>query len=146
MERPASIIWFERAYLAAVFVGIGNTLLQWPMLTARVEATPGGAMLGPWFLPGSIVIGLAISLLLWFFAARKGAVVAKWIVTVFFAISVVSLPTLFATVRQGLISPAMTVAPIIAFALHAVAVWMLFRPDAKPWFSRDSTDLKDTFS
>ena len=57
---------------------------------ADVERQPGrrGArsVAAPSIMIVSIVVGAVISLLLWYFVARQAAVVAKWIVVVFFAI------------------------------------------------------------
>ncbi len=140
--RPQSIINFERLYLGSMVLGLIATAINWSAIQAQVTATPGAALLPSWFLPASLVAGYAINLLLWYFIARRGAVVAKWILVIFFGIGLLYLP--------GIVSgklPAMQLVPaLINTALQAAAVWMLFRPDTKPWFAGErNQDLGDTF-
>jgi hypothetical protein len=40
----------------------------------------------------------------------------------------------------------MKAAPLISFALQAVGVFLLYRPDAKPWFSPNKENLENIFS
>ena len=136
MQRPASIIMFERCYLAAWLIGLIRTAVGWNAMVATANANPSAAALGPSFAETvmivSVVIGAVISLLLWYFVARRGSVVAKWIVVVFFAIGLLaSVRNLFVTeLNMGVL----VAFSIVALVLQAVAVTMLFRPDAKPWF------------
>ncbi|UVO54167.1 hypothetical protein [Sphingomonas sp. SUN039] len=147
MERPQSIVWFERLYLGAAAVGILNSVVNWSAMQERIAATPNSAMLPSWFVPATMGVGLLITLLLWFFVARRGSVVAKWIVTVLFVIGLIGVPTLITGVSSGLITPLQAAFSLVTFAMNAAAVVMLFRPDAKPWFGgAGRTDLTDTFS
>ena len=135
MERPASIVTFERCYLGAWVVGLINSALNWNVAMAAMADNPSVAQLGPSFastmMIGGLAIGAAITLLLWYFVARRGSVVAKWIVTVFFALGLASFLWSLAAGRGfGLV----TVIALVAMALQAIAVAMLFRPDTKPWF------------
>ena len=100
----------------------------------------------PLVLIGTLVFSLAISLLLWHFVARRGSPVAKIIVVIFFVLGLVGIPGLFTSVRIGLISPVMALLSIVTFILNGAAVWMLFRPDTKPWFDKKAPDLKETFN
>jgi hypothetical protein len=142
MERPESIVWFERCYLGAVALGLINFALSWNVVIAKSAANPGLERLGPSFLPtmmiGIMAITLCINLLLWYFAARKGAVVAKWIIVIFFGISVLSLGL---SVPKGNLPAGLSgVLTIVAFVLHAIAVWQLFKPDADAWFKAGGVD------
>lgn len=132
MERPQSIIWFERSYLGAVAVGLVNTATNWSGVQEQIAATPNSELLPSWFFGATIAVGLAINLTLWYFVARRGSVVAKWIVTVFFAIGL--LGVLRAATSES-VPPTLNVFAVVALVLQAVAVFMLFRGDAKPWFS-----------
>lgn len=136
MERPQSIVWFERCYLGLIVLGLINAALSWNEMMAKAAANPGLERLGPSFVPtlmiGVMVITLCINLLLWYFATRKGAAVAKWIIVVFFGISVLSMVL---TIPTGGLPAGLTgVLKIVAFVLHAIAVWQLFKPDANVWF------------
>jgi hypothetical protein len=141
MERPQSIINFERCYLGAMAVGILSSVLNWSAIQGQVAATPGAGLLPDWFMPVTIVISLGINLLLWYFAARRGAVVAKWIIVVFFAFSLIGIPGML----SGLVPTRIMIFGLVSLVLNAIAVWMLFRPDSKPWFKGVRPDLKDTF-
>lgn len=131
MERPQSIIWFERLYLGGVMLGLINTAINWPTVQAQVAASPSAGMLPAWFSYATIAIGLGINLLLWHFVAQKGSVVAKWIVTILFGLGALSLVYMLA---MGLLPPTFNVVTAITFVLQAAAVVMLFRPDTRAWF------------
>jgi hypothetical protein len=146
MERPQSIITFERCYLGGVALGLANNALNWSNMQEQMAATPNSQLLPDWFLPATIGVGLVITLLLWYFVARRASTVAKWILVVFFAIGLLGLPGIIAGVSSGLIAPLMAIVGLITMALNATAVWMLFRPDAKLWFAGQPTSLTDTFS
>ncbi len=142
MTRPNSIIWFERLYLGSVALGLLNSLFNWSRLTEQVAATPGAGMLPGGFLIGSMIFGIVINLLLWYFIARRGANVARIIMTVLFAFGIIGVFMMF---FQPL-PLAMKAAPILSFALQAVCVFLLWRPDAKPWFSPNKENLENIFS
>jgi hypothetical protein len=131
MERPHSIVWFERLYLGGVALGLLNTVANWSAMQAQVAATPGSAILPPWFTIATVAVGIAINLLLWFFIARQGSVVAKWILVVLYAIGLIGVAMTLATGQRP---PTLNAFAALVFALQTAAVVMLFRPDAKPWF------------
>lgn len=144
MARPQSIIWFERCFLGAIGIGLVNSALNWSKIQAAVDATPGATALPSGFMAGTIIAGLIINLLLWFFAARRGSNVAKWIIVVFVGLG-------FIAVLRSLVSvvaaPTTNIFTYVALALQVVGLWMLFRPDAKAWFAgRRDDDLTQTFS
>lgn len=137
MERPVSIVWFERCYLALIVLGLVNFAIQWPTMMASLADNPGVQQLGPSFGPTVAIITIAIttgiSLLLWYFAARKAAVVAKWIIAIFFVIALLGwvaniLMHKFPTGIAGVLA-------VVGLVLQAIAVWNLFRPDAEAWFN-----------
>lgn len=135
--RPQSIVRFEQAYLASVLVGLINFAVTW---TNKMEAVardprfagnPQMAQMGGTMMIGTVVIGVLISLLLWYLVARRGSEVAKWILVVFLLLSAIGVAmavSQFAAI--GALSAALT---LLAFALNAFAVWQLFQPDAKAW-------------
>ena len=134
--RPQSIIRFEQAYLASIVVWGLNTGLGWSKQVAAMEAgfadVPQMVPMGRAMLIGFTLFILCLSLLLWYFTARKASEVTKWIIVALFGLSAVGLPfTLAGFATTGLLPAALNV---VTFALTAVAVWMLFRPDASAWF------------
>ena len=135
-NRPVSIVNFERCYLGAFVLGLLNTALSWSTTRAAFAASPQAALLGGWFFPVMTLIGFAITLSLWFFIARKGSAVAKWIATVLVVLGVMGsvFTFLFRTYPQSL-SGIISVATLV---LQVIAIVMLFRPDTKKWFGEDS--------
>lgn len=134
--RPPSIVTFERFYLGSYAISLLNTLAFWPAMEAAMRVNPSVARMPPGFAPGVLVIGLvvstAITLMLWYFVARSGSVVAKWIVTIFFAFGALSLVYGLAMGTRAL--NVQGIVGIVSTLLNAAAVWMLFRPDARLWF------------
>ena len=136
MVRPQSIITFERLYLGAWLLGLLNTILNWNRMLAAAQASVGPAGLGRdaagTIMLASTLLGCVITLLLWYFAARRGSAVAKWIITVFFAIGLLSFlwGVAAGTTRIGV--PVAVGA--VALVLQGAAVVMLFRPDVRGWF------------
>jgi len=132
MQRPSSIVNFERCYLGAVVVGLIASLLNWQHMESLVSVQRANAMIGSWYMPAAVIVGVLIPVVLWYFVARRASTVAKWIVVVLFVFSCFGLVTGLAghTYPTGIAG----VLSIIAFVLDAIAVWMLFKPDAKAWF------------
>lgn len=141
--RPQSIINFDRCYLGVIALNVLNTFLSWSQTKERIATAglpPGTATGG---LAFGLIVGVGISLLLWYFIAKKGSVVAKWILTVLFvlgliAVLVAAAGNTFPTGLPGIVS-------IVVLVLQAVSVYLLFRPDSKRWFDGRG-DLGDTFS
>jgi hypothetical protein len=144
--RPQSIIRFEQAYLASIVVWGLNTGLGWSKQVAAMEAgfadVPQMVPMGRAMLIGFTLFILCLSLLLWYFTARKASEVTKWIIVAFFGLAAVGLPfTLAGFATSGILPVALN---LVTFALTAVAVWMLFRPDAAAWFrASDQSDRSE---
>ncbi len=148
MFRPISIVQFERCYLGSLVLGFITLAFTWNTQMALLQRNPATAQMGS-MVYGSLLIGLIvgaiITLVLWYFAARRASVVAKWIIVVFFAIGVLGLLNSLSKgmVPHGL-GGVLTIANIV---LQAVAVYLLFRPDATAWFAgrRSAADMGETF-
>jgi hypothetical protein len=138
MTRPPSIVAFERCYLGSVAVGLANTALTWNDRLALPAVRRAAAMAPGSFVPlmvAGVVGGAAISLLLWFLAARRGWLPAKWIVVAFFALAVLGL--LLSLAQGSFVSGLGGALTALSTLLQAAAAWMLFRPDARAWFGED---------
>ena len=141
--RPISIVNFERCYLGAIIVNFLTSLVTIPVIMRTPQVAQATARFGSGFIYISMVLNIIVTLLLWYFAARRASVVAKWIIVVFFAFGVLgilrSVTTGFPTATSGVLG-------LVAFVLQAVAVYLLFRPDANAWFRGPGrVDLQDTF-
>jgi Na+-transporting NADH:ubiquinone oxidoreductase subunit NqrE len=142
MTRPHSIIWFERVFLGSMLLGLVNSALTWSTINDQVAATPGAALLGSNFLIGTIAVSVVINLLMWYFIARRGSNVARIIWTVLFAIGLLGVVAVFMQPTPA----TMKIVPLINFTLQAVGIFLLWRPDAKPWFAPNKENLENIFS
>lgn len=124
-------------YLGALAIGLITTLLTWNQTIALMQVDPSTAAVATPIMIGSLVIGFGISLLLWFLVSRMRSTIAKWVLTVFFVIGVLSVLFTFA---NGTFPPGLAgVLSIVSTVLQGVAVYMLFRPDAVAWFRGEPT-------
>ncbi|WP_343519126.1 hypothetical protein [Sphingomonas sp.] len=144
--RPVSIVRFEQAYLASTVLWLVNLALGWKTRLGSLEGNPGFAgnpqmaELAQTMMIGTTVFMLILWLLLWYFTARRASEVAKWVVVALFGLSVAGLPfTLMSYPIVGMLSVALS---LLAFALTAYAVWMLFRPDARAWFAGNEPEAE----
>ena len=136
MTRPPSIVNFERCYRGGVLLGWIATALNWKHMQDKVAVQQTEAMVGAWYMPTILAISLLVNLLLWYFAARRGSKVAKWIIVVFFVLACFGVAMNMA--RHDFPPGLAGVASVAAFVINAIAVWLLFRPDAKAWFGEDA--------
>ncbi|WP_260598215.1 hypothetical protein [Sphingomonas endolithica] len=135
-NRPISIVNFERCYLGAFAIGLVNTAMSWQATTAKLA--PQAAMFGTWYLPAVTLIGFAITLALWYFIARRGSAVAKWIATVFLVLGLLGL---LITLPMGTYPKGIGgILGIVSTVLQVIAIWLLFRPDTKVWFGETKAD------
>jgi hypothetical protein len=130
--RPASIVQFERLYLAALALNFIGELLNWGAVSAALRSSPELAELGP-IVP---ILGLAIvysaMIALWYFAARRRSVVAKWLLAIWFVVSTCLMALgLFRGIDLGVVA----LLGWAAYLLRAWAVSYLFKPDADEWFA-----------
>jgi F0F1-type ATP synthase membrane subunit c/vacuolar-type H+-ATPase subunit K len=143
--RPASIILFERLYLGAIGIGLINAALSWSQtqaMMANPEVNPAG--FGTGFILTTMAFSVAIPLLLWYFIARRGSNIAKWILVVLFGIGLIMmLATLGGAAAPSGLSLIIT---LVITALQGVAIFMLFKPDAVAWLSSGTGPTNpDTF-
>lgn len=143
MPRPRSIAIFEIAYLAALAISLAGPFLIWPALTvsvaeqAHVGAGAAGVVNG--VLIGGILIAAALGLLLWWFVARRGSNVARWIAVVLLGYSLVS--SAFGLAGFGGALDLLGALSLLGMVFTAVALATLFMPDARAWFAYEPEPL-----
>jgi hypothetical protein len=131
-QRPKSIVQFELIYWAVILLGLINTALGWSDMIASVQVQRMIAQVGSASVYATVLFGVVLQLLLWYFVARRGSVIAKWIFVLLTAATILfSVPTLLGGTSG---SVAMTVINIALVVLQLVAVVLLFRADARDWF------------
>jgi hypothetical protein len=137
--KPESIRKFDLFYLSSIGLSIVGFFMGYDALVAQVgsEGAARGVSFGPGVAIGAFAFGLAISLLLWWLTSAKRMSLAKWIIVVFFVLGLFGLPSALA---NGLnLMKAVNLLNVVA---QAIAIWYLFQPDAKAWFS--GTEPTDT--
>ncbi|HEY0594358.1 hypothetical protein [Sphingopyxis sp.] len=145
MRKPDSIIWFDRLFLGSMVLGALNFIFGWNALSAKITASPEFAAtgFGTGFILVSAVIGMIINLVIWYFVSARGSKVAKWILTVFFAIGLLSIVN---NLNNPLGPQGIQLGVTFVIALvQGAAIYMLFRPDSAAWFSRKPPVDPDTF-
>jgi hypothetical protein len=107
--------------------------MLWPRLAEGMVAR--GLAPDPAILFVSCVASPAIGLILWYFIARQGSVIAKWIMTALVAMAVaISLYALTKPIPvQG---RSMLALAGLTELLKVFAVTRLFTADARGWFAR----------
>ena len=129
--RPQSIINFERLYLGSLALGILNYFLSYDEMMAQLQADPAVAEMGfasSGFILGTAAVGWGISLLFWFFIARRASNIAKWVLVIITALGLLFLPSSLSTV--GAVTLVFT---LIITVVQLAAIALLFRADAKRW-------------
>ena len=129
--RPKSIVTFERLVLLYLAIGLFYAYLVWDQTMASLQAQ--GAALGSDTVMTIQAITVALYLLLVWFISRKGSPVAKWIYVVLSGLSLVlGLIGIQQTMALGTVP---LILSVVQYVLLLGTIWLLFRPDAKTWFS-----------
>lgn len=131
--KPGSIRKFDWLYLGSIAVNLLGFVFNYDTIAAQTNAelaAQGVEGLSTGVLIGGLLFGTAISLALWFMISILRIELAKWLLLLLTAWSVLTTATAAASVFDssvawGLISTIMTI----------VALWFLFQPDAKAWFA-----------
>ena len=137
--QPKSIQRFDMVYLASLAVYAGGFFLGYDDTVAltRQQYAEAGLDVDPsMWVAISFVVILAVSLLLWWLVSSKGSNVAKWILTVFFGLGLLAIAYSFSTGAAGPLTIA-TGLSLLSTALSGVAIFFLFKPDAKAWLERE---------
>lgn len=134
--RPQSIVTFERLFLASLAVGVVNFVLGYDKAVAALQNDPNAQQLGlgGGFATAIFAVGTGIYLLLWFLIARKAINIAKWILIVLIALSVVSL---LSALTKAFAFDTTTVLGLVTYGLEVAAAVQLFRKDAVAWLKGD---------
>ena len=144
MNRPASIVLFEKLYIAVIVIGVIGVALSWNSLSAMAETQPGvpesmgsGILIGAPFF-NITFLPLVIPLLLLYFIARRASNIAKWIFVILTAFSVYSF---IATLSNPMVPKGLLLAVnVVSLALTLYCAWLLFKPDAKAWLESKGAD------
>jgi hypothetical protein len=126
-SRPSSIIWFERLAWAALLVTAAMMVANWTTLAKYYNKYPTA-------YPIMLVVSFPIQLFWIWLIARRRKNWARWISLV---VMVIGIPNAILDYDKLYWSNlAAEIAWYLAYAIWLVAISMLFRRDARDWFSR----------
>jgi hypothetical protein len=131
--RPASIVRFERLYLASFAVSLVGWAFSWQQTVDRLALDPKTANYG-WLLPSALLLSCAITLALWYLVARRASLAAKWVVTILTGLAAVRFAINLMVVAHGKVPVVALLLSATILALSIAAVVHLFRDDARLWF------------
>ena len=131
---PPSIRQFQLVYGAVVLLSALNVVMIWPTLSVNVARNPALGGAGPAVQITVVLIGLAIPALVWWFAGFRRSRIARAVLILIVGIALFSL--LRALAAGQLVLDVMGMLRLVALVLQGIALVLLFRPDARLWFSR----------
>lgn len=134
--RPASIVRFERLYLASFVVSLLGWAFSWQSTADRLAIDPKTAAFG-WLLPVALLLSCAITLALWYLVARRASLAAKWVVTILTGLATLRFVINLSVVFRGSVPVVAMLLSGAIVVLGIVATLQLFRPDARAWFGED---------
>ncbi|MCW3848514.1 hypothetical protein OF829_14830 [Sphingomonas sp. LB-2] len=135
--KPSSIVQFERLFLGSLAV---RALSDAIAFGATLQATKANALTATYGV-GAVLATFAIVYLamaaLWYFAARRGSAVAKWLIAAWFVTGACFTAYGVFLLLTGRMSLGLvTVLSWAAFGLLGWATSYLFKPDADAWFAK----------
>lgn len=130
---PPSIRRFRIVYGVVVLLTALNAALVWPRFAAVLGRYPELGLGSRLVVFGTMAVGVAIPALIWWLIGWRRSGMARWVLALIVAIAAVYLGLALRS-GQGLTS--MLLVSVAALLLQISALWLLFRPDARPWFTR----------
>ena len=137
--RPKSIELFEKVYWGGTALGLVIAALNWGNVTATFNTPEARSLgMGSGFLIGTIVVNLIISLLVWYFIARRASNVAKWI---YMALTAIGLFIVLRSLANPTAANGLPLAGnLVVIGLQLYCAWLLFKPDAVAWLESRGAD------
>ena len=128
--KPQSIKLFDYFYLGAIFLGVLSFISGYEATKAQLaaESAASGVSVSPMVAVVGYAIAVGIGLLLWYLVSKQRSTIAKWIIVIFFLISLASVGSYLAGPM-----PLSEIYGLLSLLCHAVAVSLLFRGDAIRW-------------
>lgn len=137
--RPQSIVKFERMFFLSLLMSVVGFFVGYDAMLAQVGREPAMQQLdlAAETVIGTMVLGTAVYLLLWFFIAHRASNLARWALTIFTGFGFISFVASAAFATPA--NPGVAIAYYV-FALGAVRY--LFTADARAWFGRKAAPEK----
>lgn len=138
MQKPESMKKFDLFFWGSIALSVIGLVFSWATMqeVMAAELAEAEGVMGEGMMQGvlvvSFVIGIGINIAIWFLISVLRIEFVKWIFIALVVWGLISLPEGVALVGGfGL----MHVPGLLATVLSLLAIWMLFRPDAKEWFA-----------
>jgi hypothetical protein len=125
VPRPQSVVWYERLAWAAVAAGLASSAANPELLARNYDRYANGFL-------ALFVVSIAAQLIWIWLVARKRQNWARWIslIIVLIGIPVASWDS------AEFLNPISAIFWYSASVVHLISVMLLFRGDAREWFSR----------
>jgi hypothetical protein len=124
-----------------MLLGAGSLALHWPKIIGSLKSDPAIASMvesAAIFVGIALGFSFAVSILLWYFVARKASNIAKWIYVAVMGFGAVST---LASLNDPTSPTGLALAiSLVSTTLTALSIFFLFRPDARVWFGKVSVD------
>jgi len=130
VTRPGSVVWYERLAWSALVVGLASAAANHAEFAKYYHQYHGGNLI-------LMVIGNAVQLLWIWLVARRRQNWARWISLLWLLLGILGTADRIGDVGERLqLNPVATILHYVALAIWMVSVMLLFRGDAREWFSR----------
>ena len=138
--KPQSIKLFDYFYLGSIFLGLLGFVSSYPTAKAQLAAQSAetGINMPPSVLIAGSALGVLFGLVLWYLVSRKRWVIAKWVIVLFFLLSLINVSSYFAGPM-----PLYEIYGLLGLVAQAVAVGLLFRGDAIRWLNQTPDDTPE---
>ena len=137
MNRPRSILAFERLFLLSLLLWALRQALTWNAQVAQFEANPAGQGRA-WILAVLLGATALVNLGIWYLAARRASRIGKWLAVAAAVVSgVLVLFEVMALLQPGGTAMPFKLLALVASVLTVAAAVPLFREDAALWFGED---------
>lgn len=128
--RPRSVVWYERLAWTALAVGLASAAANPAEFAKYYHQYHGGNLI-------LMVVVNAVQLLWIWLVARRRQNWARWISLLWLLLGILGIAEMIGDVGERFqLNPVATIIYYVAFAIWMVSVMLLFRGDAREWFSR----------
>jgi hypothetical protein len=139
--KPPAIARFELLWWGSLLAWIAATGLAWQRTQYVLVSNPATRPAAGFVQPLTIALVVLVTLVPWFFAARRASGAARWAAVGIAVLAVLRVALLLiGSLGVGLPAPVTVGLFVLAAALDVAAVIQLFRPEANAWFDPFEAD------
>lgn len=128
VTRPQSVVWYEWLAWAAIAAGLASAITNPALLARNYERYATGFLI-------LFFVSIVAQLVWIWLVARKRQNWARWISLI---VVLIGIPSAFwdNAERLQLLNPISAIFWYAGYAGHLISVMLLFRGDAREWYSR----------